>query len=166
VFERFVKPLRSFLSGDRQEKPADEEYRPVTEGVGDAEASERIRSGCEVLLDVALVLETTVPLLAGTSDEEHERAANAVDFCQKVLDNAAKTVDELRTEPRAQDAVATADEVLRSFRSYREKYATNQQAPGSYPAALIDEDRKTFARAVLDLRLSAHGLVRALERPL
>jgi len=166
VFERFVKPLRSFLGGDRQERPGDKEYRPASEGVVDAEASERIRSGCEVLLDVALVLETMVPLLAGTSDEEHERATNAVDFCQKVLDNAAKTVDELRAEPRAQDAVAIADEVLRSFRSYREKRATNQQAPGSSPEALIDEERKKFARAVLDLRLSAHRLVRALERPL
>lgn len=164
VFQRVVKPFQWLWNGSRgTESPAVEQSSTSTTAENNARR-EFIRSHFESLQDVALVLETYLPLLPSTAENSDQRAAHAVEFCGKVLDNAAQTVEEIREEQRAQMIVPVADELIQAFRSYRGKLAANADVSDSALSVEINADRQRIRRAAADLRDAIERRLRQFDQ--
>ncbi len=164
VFQRVVKPLRWLWNGPREQETLAGEQTAASVTAEDNARRESIRSSFESLLDVALVLDTYLPLLPGAAENVDQRVVHAVEFCGKVLDNAAQTVVELREEPRAQTIVPVADELIRAFRSYREKLAANAEISDPALSVEINADRQRLRRAASDLRDAIERRLRQLDQ--
>ncbi len=164
VFQHVVKPLKWLWNGSRgPDTPA--EAQPSTPATARNTAQrELVRSHVESLQDVALVLETYLPLLPGVAESPDQRAAHALEFCDRVLDNAAQIVDELREAPGTQTIVPIADELIRGFRSYREKLATNAEISDLTLSVEVNADRQRIRRAASDLRDAIERRLRQLDQ--
>lgn len=116
--------------------------------------SDEVRALGEALVDVALMIETLMPLLTEHSGETDGPSRNALDLFDKVIDRVAWSIEALKPHPPAHDLVAIAEILLGATADYQEQLRRPARSPGPYPDDSAATSPQRVLQAVADLRLA------------